>query len=242
MLDLHCHILPALDDGAVNLQEALAMARFCVEDGITHIAATPHCNRHLRLLRAHILPQVEHFNEELQIAGIPLIVLPGSEIQLTDTDSYKLDFQAGLFCHLGDGQAFTLLEMNWNERFYQSDTPLLVKWLRARDMTPIVAHPERHGFFQTYPDRLSALVGEGAWLQITVDSLLGNHGPTPQKAGEELIDTFTDIVLSTDAHNIERCSGLTVGYDWVRDRFGIARANEMRARSDEVLKALLKQK
>jgi len=241
MLDLHCHILPALDDGATNVQEALAMARFCVGDGITHIAATPHCNRSLHLLRVHILPQVQHFNEELKKAGIPLTVLPGSEIQLIDTDSYKKEFQAGLFCHLGDGQAFTLLEMNWNERFYQSDAPLLVKWLRAGGMIPIVAHPERHGFFQDYPDRLSALAREGAWLQITVDSLLGNHGPDPQSASEDLLDTFREIVLATDAHNIERCSGLTVGYDWVRTRFGKPRTDEMRARSDDVLKALLKQ-
>jgi protein-tyrosine phosphatase len=89
MLDLHCHILPGIDDGAASLQEALAMARFCVADGIAHITATPHCHRHLRLLRADILPHVARLNEALDRAGIPLTVLPGSEIQLTDTAAYR---------------------------------------------------------------------------------------------------------------------------------------------------------
>src|SRR5438132_4303346 len=91
MFDLHCHILPGVDDGAASLEEALAMARFCVRDGITHIAATPHCHRHLRLLRADILPHVARFNEELARSRVPLTVLPGSEVQVTDTAAYRSD-------------------------------------------------------------------------------------------------------------------------------------------------------
>jgi hypothetical protein len=81
MLDLHCHILPGIDDGPASLDEAMAMARFCARDGITHIIATPHCHRHLRLLRSDILPHVARFNEELSKARTPLTVLPGSEVQ-----------------------------------------------------------------------------------------------------------------------------------------------------------------
>src|ERR1700732_4194148 len=110
MLDLHCHILPGIDDGAASLEEALAMARFCVQDGITHITATPHCHRHLRLLRADVLPHVVRFNEGVARAGLPLTVLPGAEIQVTGTAGLRRDFEAGLYCHLGDNRAFTLLE------------------------------------------------------------------------------------------------------------------------------------
>jgi protein-tyrosine phosphatase len=211
------------------------MARFCVRDGISHIAATPHCHRHLRLLRADILPQVEHFNQALARAGLALTVWPGSEIQVTDTAAYRGDFEAGLYCHLGDGRAFTLLEFNWNGDLYPPDAPDLVSWLRQREMTPIVAHPERHSFFRDDPPRLRALVDAGAWIQVTVDSLLGNHGPAPQGAGEDLLGTYRDAVLATDAHNRRRCSGLSVGYAWVRDRFGEERAEELRARAEEVL-------
>ena len=105
MLDLHCHILPGVDDGAASLDEALAMSRFCVRDGITHVVATPHCHRLTRLLRSDILPHVARLNEELERAGVPLTILPGSEVQVTDTAAYRSDFEAGLYCHLGDGRA-----------------------------------------------------------------------------------------------------------------------------------------
>jgi protein-tyrosine phosphatase len=240
MLDLHCHILPGIDDGAASLDEALAMARFCVQDSITHIAATPHCNRAVRLLRADILPHVARFNEALARAGLPLSVLPGSEIQVIDTAAYRRDFEAGLYCHLGDGHAFTLLEFNWAGRLYPPDAVELIAWLRDRGVTPIIAHPERHDFFRDDPARLRALADVGAWLQITVDSLLGNHGSAPCRAGEEMVEAYPDAVLATDAHNTRRCSGLSVGYAWVRDRFGEQRAVQLRERADQVLAALLR--
>jgi protein-tyrosine phosphatase len=170
---------------------------------------------------------------------VPLLVLPGSEIQVTDSAAYRRDFDAGLYCHLGYGRAFTLLEFPWHERLYPPDAVELVEWLRGRGVTPIIAHPERHGFFRDDPDRLRRLTHAGAWLQITVDSLLGNHGPAPRLAGEELLPAYPNAVLATDAHNLRRCSGLSAGYAWVRERFGEQRAGELRERADEVLAALL---
>jgi protein-tyrosine phosphatase len=238
MLDLHCHILPGVDDGAASLEEALALARLFVEDGITHVVATPHCHRHCRLLRRDILPHVARLNEELGQASLPLVVLPGSEIQVTDAAAYRRNFEAGLYCHLGDGRTFTLLEFNWKAELYPPDAPALVAWLRGRGMTAIVAHPERYRFFAEDPGRLRALVAAGAWLQVTVDSLLGNHGPDPKAAGEELLRTYPESVLASDAHNLRRCSGLSAGYAWVAERLGVRRAEELRARADQVLAAL----
>jgi protein-tyrosine phosphatase len=238
MLDLHCHILPGVDDGASSLDEALAMARFCVADGITHIIATPHCHRHCRMLRADILPHVVRLNDALIAATIPLSVLPGSEVQVTDTTVYRREFEAGLYCHLGDTRAFTLLEFNWKPEQYPSDAVGLVNWLRERGTIPIIAHPERHGFFTDDPERLRALVEAGAWLQVTVDSLLGNHGPAPKASGELLLRSYPDALLATDAHNMRRCSGLSAGYAWVRERLSGERANELLARSRQVMHAI----
>jgi protein-tyrosine phosphatase len=239
MLDLHCHILPGVDDGPPTLDESLDLARFCVQDGITHVTATPHCHRSLRLLRADVLPHVARLNRELDRAAIALTVLPGSEIQLTEVAAYRRDYEAGLFCHLGDGRAFTLLEFPWKERDYPPAAADQVAWLRERRTTPIVAHPERMTYFRDDPDRLRALVGAGAWLQVTVDSLLGRHGSGPQAAGEEMLRAHPEAVLATDAHNRGRCSGLSVGYAWVRDRLGADRADDLRARADRVLRHLL---
>jgi protein-tyrosine phosphatase len=139
---------------------------------------------------------------------------------------------------LGDGHTFTLLEFNWKAEMYPPDAPELVAWLNSRGLTPIVAHPERHGFFAGSPGRLRALIAAGAWLQVTVDSLLGNHGRDPEAAGEALLRAYPEAVLATDAHNLRRCSGLSAGYAWVRERLGVRRAEDLRARADQVLAAL----
>jgi protein-tyrosine phosphatase len=239
MVDLHCHILPGVDDGPRTLEEAQVVARFCVHDGITHITATPHCHRYLRLLRDDILPHVARFNEELAREGLPLTVLPGSEIQLTDVMAYRRDYARGVFCHLGDDPAYTLLEFPWQETLYPPEAAGQVRWLRERGTTPIVAHPERHGYFRTENGRLVGLVEAGAWLQVTVDSLLGNHGEEAQAAGEELLRAYPEVVLATDAHRPSRCSGLSAGYAWVREHFGPERAEDVRVRADRVLQHLL---
>ena len=239
MLDLHCHILPGVDDGAASLDEALAMARFCVRDGITHVVATPHCHRVTRLLRPDILPRVVRLNEELSQAGVPLTILPGSEVQVVDAAAYRSDFEAGLYCHLGDGPSFTLLEFPWKKEQYPADAPHLVSWLKRQGMTPIVAHPERQSFFEEKPKRFQALIEAGAWLQVTVDSLLGNHGPAPQLFGEKLLRSYSEAVLATDAHNLRRCSGLSAGYTWVRELLGQQRAKQLLDRGQLILSALV---
>src|SRR5262249_32289524 len=149
---------------------------------------------------------VARLNAELAKAQLPLTVLPGSEIQLTDTDAYRRDWEAGLYCHLGDGREFTLLELPWDEALAPPDAPALVGWLRARGTTPTLAPPERHHSLRDGAARLRALVDAGAWLQITVDSLLGNHGARPEAAGWELLQTYPEAVLATDAHGPRRCS------------------------------------
>jgi protein-tyrosine phosphatase len=238
MIDLHCHILPGVDDGPRTLDEALEVARLCVQDGITDVVATPHCHRFLRLLRADILPHVARFNAELARAGVPLAVWPGSEIQLTDVAAYRRDYTRGLYCHLGDDPAFTLLEFPWPEKLYPAEAPNQVRWLREQGTTPIVAHPERHGYFRDDPGRLRALVEAGAWLQITVDSLLGNHGEEAREAGEGLLHVYPEVVLASDAHRPSRCSGLAAGYYLVRESISAERAADLRARADRVLQHL----
>lgn len=235
MLDLHCHILPGVDDGPRTLDEALTVARFCVRDGITHITATPHCHRQIHLLRDDILPHVAAFNQALRAERIDLEVLPGSEIQLFDVDLYRREYEAGLYCHLGDDPAYTLLEFAWQEDRYPAEAPEQIRWLLAHGTQPIIAHPERHAFFRDEPERLRSLVEAGAWLQITVDSLLGNHGAEPEVASWAMLGEYSDAVLATDAHRPSRCSGLSAGYRIVAERVGAKRAEELRGRAEEIL-------
>ena len=79
------------------------MARFCVQDGISHVVATPHYHRYRRVVRAEILQHVSRLNEALAEAAVPLTILPGSEVQVTDTSEYRRDFEAGLFATWATG-------------------------------------------------------------------------------------------------------------------------------------------
>ena len=238
MLDLHCHILPEVDDGASSLEESLEMAWRYVKDGVSHLVATPHFHLGIRVERPAVLRHVARLNQDLAAAGVPLPILPGSEVQVVDVAAYRRDLEAGRFCHLGDGQDFTLLEFAWDAALYPPDAPDLMEWLRARGITPIVAHPERQPYLARDPAKLRSLLEAGAWLQVTVDSLLGNHGAAAQASGELLLRTYQDVVLATDAHDLGRCSGMSPGYAWVRDRLGAPRAEDLRARADRVLSAL----
>ena len=71
---------------------------------------------------------------------------------------------------------------------------------------------------------LDELAAAGAWMQITVDSVLGNHGAMPAAMGKALLESYPAAVLSTDAHNLVRCSGLRAGFDWIRENLGSDRA------------------
>ncbi|MBL8827740.1 MAG: hypothetical protein JNM18_12245 [Planctomycetaceae bacterium] len=234
LFDLHCHILPGVDDGAQTLDVALAMARIYVADGVTTVVATPHCHRFIHLLRRDILPAVARFNEELRAAEIPLQVLPGSEIQVIDTAEYRREFEQGDFCHLGDGRDFTLLEFNWQRELFPDDAEELIGWICDQGLTPILAHPERYDFFWEDISRVDGLVQAGAWLQVTVDSLIGNHGVAPSQAGHDLLRRHPQIVLASDAHNLKRCSGMAAGYQWVREHISDDRADDLLRRGEEV--------
>jgi protein-tyrosine phosphatase len=84
------------------------------------------------------------------------------------------------------------------------------------------------------------VVEAGAWLQVTVDSLLGNHGPAPQASGEAVLREYPLAVLASDAHNLGRCSGLSAGYRWVEQRLGAERADDLRTRADQVLATIMR--
>ncbi|MBW3637803.1 MAG: hypothetical protein KY445_15260 [Armatimonadetes bacterium] len=235
MLDLHCHILPATDDGPQTLEESLQMARLAREDGITDIIATPHHHRFLRLYRSEILPRVASLNAELQRAGIAVLVWPGSEIQVSDLELYRADYDAGKLCHLGDRRDFSLWEWPWDERMHPEAEREHIGWLLERGTRPIVAHPERHAFFRDDLARLDALVEAGAWLQITAGSLLGHHGVDPQTGGEAMMRRYREVVLATDSHNLKRRSGLSEAYARVEELVGRERADEVKARAAAVL-------
>lgn len=198
MIDLHCHILPGVDDGARDMEEALAMARLAVGDGISTIVATPHLQPQDFGNPQYILEGVSGLQEALQAEDLPLEVLPGAEVPAVPEVLEHLDTVP----RLGPQDRYLLLEIPLvGMPTYMEE---MVFSLQLAGITPVLAHVERSQFTQRNPDVLLRLAERGCPLQINADSLLGRNGRAVRTLAQRLLREVPGCILSTDAHNADQ--------------------------------------
>lgn len=197
MIDLHSHILPGLDDGARDLDEAIEIARSAVADGTRVIAATPHVREDYPTTSPAMENGVAHLRAALTRAGIDLVLLPGGELALEQLDRLSPD-ELRKF-GLGGNAAYLLIETPYY------DWPLsfgdVVFRLVAAGITPVIGHPERNAAVQEDQELLSALVRGGALVQVTAASLDGRLGSRTRACARRLIDAELVHLLGSDAHS-----------------------------------------
>lgn len=192
MIDLHCHILPALDDGALDLDDSLGMARQAVNDGIETICATPHIRHDHDVRIEEVAGRVDRLNERLRSEGLPVSVLQGGEVAETAVEGLSEE-ELGRVA-LGRGR-WILLE--------PAPGPLSDSLIRRighladRGHRSLIAHPERHLSADMY-ERIAALVAEGALVQATADYFLRERTAAGMTA---LAEAGLIHVLSSDAHS-----------------------------------------
>lgn len=192
MIDLHCHILPKLDDGAADLADSLAMAAQAAADGIGTVCATPHI-RHDHDVRLHELPgRVAELSRELERRGVPVRIAPGGEV--AETIVGRLSDEELRAAALGGGGGWILLEPAPGP--LSDSLPATVDALAARGFRSLVAHPERHPTDDLVP-RLAALVERGALVQATAAHLTDEAAPGLL----ELASRGVVHVLGSDAHS-----------------------------------------
>ncbi len=166
MIDLHCHILPGVDDGAAEISDSVGMARQAFEDGIEAICATPHIRHDHDVRIGEIEPRAAELQAELERERIPVSVIAGGEVAETAVEGLEAKELARVT--LGDG-AWVLLEPAPGPL---SDSLLRrVRHLGERGYRALIAHPERHPSADL-GERLAELVQEGALVQVTADFLL----------------------------------------------------------------------
>jgi protein-tyrosine phosphatase len=197
MIDIHCHILPGLDDGARDLEEALQMAELAVNEGIRTIIATPHhANGAYDNESTIIMSAVQSLNYALLERGIPLVVSPGQEIRL-----YQ-DLIEGVQSHecipLNQGQ-YILIELPSSH--VPKNTKDIIYELQVEGMRPIIAHPERNREIADDPDVLLALVEQGALSQVTAHSINGHFGAKVKKLSVDLCQRNLAHFVASDAHH-----------------------------------------
>jgi protein-tyrosine phosphatase len=200
MIDIHLHILPGVDDGPGNLDEALSLARSLVEEGVRVAVATPHYNdEYPQRCAREIYERVEALQLELNRRGIPLRVLAGHEALIKP--GLVEDIQRGRLATL-NGSRYLLLEL-WNT-VWLPETEQVIFELRAFGVVPVLAHPERYAVIQQDSGRLAALIEQGVLAQLTAGSLLGMQGKTARKCAEALLKRGLIHCIASDAHGPHR--------------------------------------
>lgn len=200
-VDLHCHILPGIDDGARDAAQALAMARIAVDDGIHTVFATPHhLNGVYRNPADVVLDQVGKLQAALDEADIGLTLLPGAENHLVPELPAAL--RAGTALTLGGFGKAALVELPVH------DIPMgaeeLLDNIRGHGIVPIIAHPERNTALRRNPDRLAEWVGAGCLTQVTAQSCTGRFGEPVQTASRRMIERGLVHFVASDAHRDRR--------------------------------------
>ncbi|THF81695.1 tyrosine-protein phosphatase [Cohnella fermenti] len=233
MIDIHCHILPGVDDGSRDLEESAAMARIAYEDGIRDIIVTPHFNETYLTTADTVHRKLEELQKELDRQAIGIRLHPGNEVRLESKGFFDDHHRGGTFARLGRGGTHVLIEQRW--KGYDPDTPEIVERLLDAGVVPILAHPERHFFFREDPEGLLGLIELGLWTQVSADSLVGNFGPEAKAFGRWLIETGRAHTLATDAHNVERKPNLGAGMAVFEEIAGKSARAELEARMRSIV-------
>lgn len=201
MIDIHSHIIPAVDDGSKDIETSLEMLRIAHRDGIKTLIATPHFYRNrFECNFTDACKHVQSLNELAMKEDINIKILPGQEIFL---DKYSSDLYK-------EGTIGTINK----SRYMLVETSLLgsrpknlmdnIYELKLLDIVPIIAHPERYEFIIEDNTEINDFVKEGCLFQITSTSITGGFGKEVKKTAENLVKNGLCNFIGSDAHTTGR--------------------------------------
>jgi len=227
MIDLHCHFLPAVDDGPLTMAEALALATYAAADGITHAVLTPHIHLgRYENRRSSLQDEFVAYKSALRTAGIPLSVSLGGEMRLC-IETLQL-LQQGEVPMLGKLDGFDILLLEFPHSHILPGTEKLVDALLRQNIRPLLAHPERNKDVLRSIDKLTPFIERGCMLQLTAGSLCGNFGKPALLCARALLERGWVSVLATDAHNLKyRPPALAAGRAAAEKLLGAAAAHAL---------------
>lgn len=228
MIDLHCHILPAVDDGARSLEESLSMCRMAAADGCSAMVATPHQRRGewWNADRGALERRAAELAAAVEADGHGLRVFLGGEVHvdsefLTDVLGYPGSGVLPLA-----GSRYLLVE--FPASFAEGAAEDLIYELAVAGWRPIVAHPEFIPWLAEEPGRLERLVEQGATVQVTAMSVTGEFGKRPQRCVQDLLEADLVHFVASDSHDTRnRPPGLKRAHDWIAERWGAPRARQL---------------
>ncbi|RMF97242.1 MAG: tyrosine protein phosphatase [Candidatus Schekmanbacteria bacterium] len=197
MIDIHCHILPSIDDGSKSLEESIEMARIAERDGIRKIVATPHQLEGLYQPTSEtILLKIALINKTLQDLGSRIEILPGSDVHIAADLVPKIE-SGEILCI--NRKNYILLE--FPNQFVPDRILKLLENLFLKNIIPIITHPERNFLFQRHPNLLCDMIKAGALTQITAMSITGEFGKEAKKCAKKMLTHGMTHFIASDSHS-----------------------------------------
>jgi protein-tyrosine phosphatase len=197
MIDIHCHPLPGVDDGASSLEVAVKMCRLAGEDGVTHLVATPHSNYTYTFdleRNRQLLAQLQQ-----EVGETPKLLL-GCDFHLSYDNIQDLIQNSKSFTI--NGGNYLLVELP--EQFIPDNLSRVYYDIQVAGITPIITHPERNMLLQRKPDLIRFWVDHGCLVQVTAMSYTGGFGSKAQALAERWLDKNLVHFFATDAHDCRR--------------------------------------
>lgn len=201
MIDIHTHILPGLDDGADDFEEACIMAEMAVRSGVTALIATPHSNDMYGFLNEesiHLKTKYKKFCQILKEEQIPLEVYRGMEIWASSDISEKIE--TGRLLTLNQSK-YVLIEFSFIEQPWWFET--IIHEMTKYGLVPVIAHPERYESVQENPNLVYDWYLAGACTQMNKGSLLGRFGRKAAYTAEKLLKHQLYSFIASDAHHYD---------------------------------------
>ena len=202
MVDLHCHLLPGIDDGPETMEEAVAMARMAAENGIERAVVTPHLHpgRYENSLESISQAAVE-FRDELERQSIPLTLGFAAEVRLSPEVLALVENEE--MPYLGEREGYRVMLLEFPHSHIPVGADNMVEWLLERRVRPMIAHPERNKDVIRHLSKIAPFVEMGCLLQVTAGSVAGTFGAPAMQRAQELLERGWVTLLASDAHNLE---------------------------------------
>ena len=199
MFDIHCHILPGVDDGSGNLNDSVEMAQLAAESGTEGIIATPHCNipgEFENYWNEDLKAKLENLRKVLKEKNIPVSIYGGQEVFLSRNFESRLENSEFITLN---GSRYMLVELDF--RIDEAAAVSRLGKLASYGYVPIVAHPERYGFVIENSEIIRKLHSSGFLIQLNRGSLMGDFGMKVKRTADWLITNGLADFVASDAHS-----------------------------------------